>query len=95
MPGNYEIDSYTQAFMNARETAMLHLEQDLFKDYPKGSPDAPKGVVGMTVTEQAHSGTGNVVEYTAIGTAVAPLWPGDPRQAPTLPAPTVVVPLDR
>lgn len=95
MPGNYEIESYTKAFMDARETAMLHLEKDLFADYPKGSPDAPSGVVGMTVTEQAHAGGRNVVEYTAVGTAVTKLAPGDPRQAATLVAPHVVVPLDR
>ena len=33
-------------------------------------PDAPVGVVGMTVEESVHSGGGNVIEkYTAVGTA--------------------------
>jgi len=94
-PGNYEIEDYTRAFMDARETAMLHLEKDLFAEFPKGSESAPTGVVGMSVTEKAHPGAANVVEYTAVGTAVTPLWPGDPRRAASLPAPQVVVPLDR
>ena len=36
-----------------------------------------------------------VVEFTAVGTAIAPLAPGDPRRAAQLPQPNVVVPLDR
>jgi uncharacterized protein YbjQ (UPF0145 family) len=92
--GNVEIAEYTQAFMNARETAMENLENDLEADLPKGSPDKPVGVVGMTVVEQAHAGELNLIEFTAVGTAVAHLAPDDPRRAPQLPAPLVVVPLD-
>lgn len=90
-----EIPAYTQAFFDARETAMDRLAQDLFREWPPGHPDAPVGVVGMTVEESVHSGGGNVIEYTAVGTAIAPLAEGDPRKAATLPAPNVVVPLDR
>ena len=60
-----------------------------------GHPDAPVGIVGMTVSEAAHAGMRNVIEYTAVGTAVAPTAPGDPRKAATPPAPAIVVPLDR
>ncbi len=35
--GNVEIAEYTQAFMNARETAMQDLERDLEADIPRGS----------------------------------------------------------
>jgi len=37
----------------------------------------------------------NIIEYTAIGTAVAHVRDGDPRKAATPPAPAIVVPLDR
>jgi uncharacterized protein YbjQ (UPF0145 family) len=92
--GNVEIGEYTQAFMNARETAMQDLERDLEADFPKGSQDAAIGVVGMTVEEQAHAGEMNLIEFTAVGTAVTHTRPDDPRRASELPAPIVVVPLD-
>jgi uncharacterized protein YbjQ (UPF0145 family) len=91
---NYEIAAYTKAFMDAREEAMLRLEQDLFKEFPKGTPDAPSGVVGMDVQEHAHANEG-VVEYSAVGTAIAPLQQPNPWQTKQLVAPIMVVPLDR
>ena len=97
--GTAEIAEYTGAFFDARELAMDRLQADLFQHWPPGHADAPCGVVGMTVTESIHGEraaflTRPVVEFTAVGTAVAPLGPHDPRRAP-LPTPTVVVPLDR
>jgi uncharacterized protein YbjQ (UPF0145 family) len=93
--GNQEITDYTQAFMDARETAMLRLEEDLFREFPRDQHGSPTGVVGMKVTEQAHAGNATVVEFTAVGTAITPMDRDDPRRAPQLPAPVVVVPLDR
>ena len=56
-------------------------------------------IVGMTVDESTYGGAGAsgppIVEFTALGTAIAPLAPGDPRRAPTPPKPRLVVPLDR
>jgi uncharacterized protein YbjQ (UPF0145 family) len=99
---NWEIPEYTRALADAREVAMERMTQDLFADFglagahqAAGHPDAPVGVVGMKVTEQMHAGGQNVVEYTAVGTAVAPVRNGDPRKAGTHPAPAIVVPLDR
>jgi uncharacterized protein YbjQ (UPF0145 family) len=94
--GNVEIAEYTQAFMNARETAMQNLEADLEQEHGRhdSGPDAPAGVVGMTVEETAHAGVANLIEYTAVGTAVTHLRNDDPRRAKTLPTPTLVVPLD-
>jgi uncharacterized protein YbjQ (UPF0145 family) len=97
---NEEIADYTTAFFDAREAAMDRLQQDLFKHWPPGHNDAPCGVVGMTVTETIHGEPGTwrqvpVVEFTAVGTAIAPLAYGDPRRAAQLPQPTIVVPLDR
>jgi uncharacterized protein YbjQ (UPF0145 family) len=99
---NEEIAEYTQALFDAREVAMERMTYDLFQDFglagahqAAGHPDAPVGVVGMKVAEQAHAGVRNVIEYTAIGTAVAHLQEGDPRKAARPPAPAIVVPLDR
>jgi uncharacterized protein YbjQ (UPF0145 family) len=96
--GNVEMADVTQAFFDARETAMDRMDQDLFRDFPPGHADSPCGVVGVTVEEKAHEGigtTGRVVEFSAIGTAIAPLQYGDPRKAAHLPSPIAVVPLDR
>jgi uncharacterized protein YbjQ (UPF0145 family) len=99
---NEEIAEYTQALFDAREVAMERMSQDLFAEFglagahaAAGHPDAPVGVVGMKVSEAAHAGVRNVIEYTAIGTAVAHLKEGDPRKAAVPPAPAIVVPLDR
>ncbi len=104
---NAEIGEYTGAFFDARETAMARLQQDLFAAWPPGHPDAPTGIVGMTVSEEAHrpqtvqgrmstfSAAAPIVEFTAVGTAIAPLAPGDPRISPQRPKPRIVVPLDR
>jgi uncharacterized protein YbjQ (UPF0145 family) len=92
-----EVSEYTQAFFDARETAMDRLQQDLFQHHPEGSPDAPAGIVGVSVSESVYGGgqSAPIVEFTAIGTAVAELAPGDPRRGPAHSRPTVVVPLNR
>jgi uncharacterized protein YbjQ (UPF0145 family) len=92
---NEEIPQYTQALFDAREVAMERLAEDLFKHWPPGHPDSPVGVVGMSVDEMVHAGGASIIEYSAIGTAVAPLLDHDPRRAKKVPAPTIVVPLDR
>jgi uncharacterized protein YbjQ (UPF0145 family) len=94
-----EIGPVTQAFFDARETAMERLQQDLFRRFPHSSPDHPSGIVGMTVDEAVYGGSGAsgppIVEFRALGTAIAPLASGDPRRAPAPPRPRLVVPLDR
>lgn len=99
-----EMTSYTQAFLGARETAMQRLQQDLFDEWPPGHADCPIGIVGMTVSEIVFGGAGTsarryqgppIVEFSAIGTAIAPLHPSDPRRARQMPKPLTVVPLDR
>ena len=105
---NMEITEYTGAFFDARETAMARLQADLFGAIPQGSPDTPLGIVGMTVSEEVHRpqtlqgqlttlGTSQapIVEFTAVGTAVAALHPNDPRRSAQRPKPRIVVPLDR
>jgi uncharacterized protein YbjQ (UPF0145 family) len=94
-----EIVPFTQAFFDARETAMERLQHDLFAEWPAGTPDAPSGIVGMTVTEQVYGGAGAsgppIVEFTALGTAIAQLAANDPRRSVAPPKPRLVVPLDR
>lgn len=93
-----EIESFTKAFFDARELSMERLQHDLFKEWPKGTPDCPTGIVGMTVDEATYGGLGGsgppIVEFTALGTAIAPLDADDPRRGP-LPTPRLVLPLDR
>lgn len=92
-----EIVAYTQAFFDARETAMDRLQQDLFAEHPRGSPDEPIGIVGMTVSEATYGGrtSAPIVEFTAVGTAVAHLPLDDPRRSNEHPKPQLVVPLDQ
>jgi uncharacterized protein YbjQ (UPF0145 family) len=94
-----EIEPVTQAFFDARELAMERLQHDLFQRFPDRHQDHPSGLVGMTVEEQVYGGSGAsgppVIEFRALGTAIAPLAPGDPRRAATPPRPKLVVPLDR
>jgi uncharacterized protein YbjQ (UPF0145 family) len=99
---NEEVMEYTRALGDARELAMSRMTKDLFADFGLAgahqaaqNPDAPAGVVGMKVAETAHAGAKNVIEYTAVGTAVAHLRQGDPRKADVPPAPRIVVSLDR
>ena len=93
------MSQYTSAFFDARELAMDRLQQELFRAYPVGTPDSPEGIVGMTVSEATYGGEGAsgppIVEFTAIGTAIAPLAANDPRRAHAPPKPKLVVPLDR
>ena len=92
-----EVSEYTQAFFDARETALDRLQQDLFKAHPNGTPDAPVGIVGVSVSESLYGGgkSAPIVEFTAIGTAVAELAPNDPRRGPAHAKPQLVMSLDR
>ncbi|MEP6859122.1 MAG: heavy metal-binding domain-containing protein [Deltaproteobacteria bacterium] len=94
-----EIREYTTAFFDARELAMERLQEDLFKHYPRATADCPTGIVGMTVREEVYGGSGAsgppIVEFTALGTAIAPLAQDDPRRTHTRVKPSMVVPLDR
>jgi uncharacterized protein YbjQ (UPF0145 family) len=90
-----EVSEYTQAFFDARETAMDRLQQDLFREHPEGTPDAPVGIVGVSVSESVYGGgqSAPIVEFSAIGTAVAELAPNDPRRGPPHAKPQMMMPL--
>jgi hypothetical protein len=99
-----EIVGASLSLKDARDTTMQHLQHDVRVEY--NGPDAPAGIVGVTFEDRRtveltkYAGyrepeREETFEYVAIGTAIAPLLPGDPRRAATPPAPLVVVPLDR
>jgi uncharacterized protein YbjQ (UPF0145 family) len=92
-----EVTTFTQAFFDAREEAMSTLQKEIFHHLPRHSKDTAAGIVGMTVSESTYGGRAGapIIEFTALGTAIAHLDPNDPRRAPQLPRPQVVVPLDR
>ena len=77
---------------------MERLADDLFKHWPPGHPDAPHGIVGMTVSETTYGGQGTFRQARPSSSSprsappIAPLLPTDPRRAAQLPAPTIVVP---
>ncbi len=85
--GNIELADYTNAFAEAREEAMDYLDRWLFKHFPPGSPDAVVGVVGMSISEGPMGGMDSLIEFSALGTAVALASPRAPRVAPRPPAP--------
>ena len=78
---------------------MERLQDDLFRYFPRRHPDAPIGIVGMTVSEATYGGQGAsgppIVEFIALGTAIAPLDLKDPRRNTAPPRPKLVIPLDR
>jgi hypothetical protein len=76
---------------------MDRLQAELFKELPRGTPDEPIGIVGMTVGEATYGDrqSAPLVEFTAVGTAIAMMHAQDPRRAATHPRPQLVVPLDR
>lgn len=79
---NVEIESYTQAFYEARELAMERLQQEAIRE-------GAEGVVGMSVTEHSHVWGSRAIEFFAIGTGVR-LVADEHRMI----APRPVVPLD-
>jgi hypothetical protein len=64
MRRNMELTGYTMAFYDAREVAMTRLQ-----DEARGL--AAAGVVGVTTAERSHVWGSRVIEFFAIGTAVA------------------------
>ena len=74
---------YTQAFFDARETAMDRLQQDLFQQHPEGSPDAPAGIVGMTVSEAAYGGGQSGAASSSSRRSGRP-WPSSRRAIPAV-----------
>ncbi len=70
MQGNYhqnmELTGPTQAFYDARELAMERMQAE-------AEALGAEGIVGVTVDESNHTWGVNVLEFSAIGTAVVPI----------------------
>jgi uncharacterized protein YbjQ (UPF0145 family) len=65
-PQNMELAGPTQAFYDARELAMERMQAE-------AEALEAEGIVGVTVDESNHTWGVNVLEFSAIGTAVKPL----------------------
>ncbi len=78
---NVEMQNYTQALYDARELALSRMQAE-------AETEGAEGIVGAQVQENSHGWGSHVIEYFAIGTAVAPL----PNAAPVAP-PTMVLPM--
>ena len=79
---NRELDGYSAAFYDARELAMTRLQDEA---HGLGAD----GVVGVTTAERSHVWGSRVIEFFAMGSAVASVE-GQPR----IDAPVMVVPLN-
>ena len=74
---NVELQNYTQALYDARELALSRMQAE-------AEAESAEGIVGAQVQENNHGWGSHVIEYFAVGTAVAPLPSATPASAPTL-----------
>jgi uncharacterized protein YbjQ (UPF0145 family) len=73
---NMEMGAFTQAMYDAREIAMDRMQSEA-KDL------GAEGIVGVRVEEKSHAWDSHIIEFLALGTAVA-RHPGAKSQTPTL-----------
>src|SRR5438046_93560 len=78
---NVEMQNYTQALYDARELALSRMQAE-------AEAEQAEGIVGAQVKESSHGWGSHVIEYFAVGTAVASIG-GDH----TIPEPSLVLPL--
>ena len=78
-PQNMELVGPTQAFYDARELAMERMQAE-------AEALGAEGIVGVTVDESNHTWGVNVLEFSAIGTAVMPI-----RADHKIPTPSLVL----
>ncbi len=74
---NMELAGPTQAFYDARELAMERMQAE-------AEELGAEGIVGVTVDESNHTWGVNVLEFSAIGTAVMPIRADHEIQKPQL-----------
>jgi uncharacterized protein YbjQ (UPF0145 family) len=74
---NVELPNYTQALYDARELAMERMQAE-------AQALGAEGIVGVTVDETNHSWGSHVLEFSAVGTAVAALSKDHIIPAPSL-----------
>jgi len=74
---NLELSNYTQALFDARELAMERMQKE-------AEELGAEGIVGVTVEEANHTWGSHVIEFSAVGTAVAAIARDHHIPAPTL-----------
>jgi uncharacterized protein YbjQ (UPF0145 family) len=83
MGRNIEMQNYTQALYDARELALSRMQAE-------AATEQAEGIVGVEIREHCHSWGFNVIEFLAVGTAVAPI-----TAEHVTPAPSLVLTLNR
>jgi uncharacterized protein YbjQ (UPF0145 family) len=79
---NVELTNYSQALYDAREIAMERMQNEAIRA-------EAEGVVGMDLHEGSHSWQPHIIEFFAVGTAVAPIT--TELDASTIPDPQLVL----
>jgi len=65
-PAQGEMQNYTQGLYDARELAMERMQTE-------ATDLGAEGIVGVVIDQSNHSWGNNVIEFSAVGTAVAPI----------------------
>jgi uncharacterized protein YbjQ (UPF0145 family) len=78
-PKNVELTGPTQALYDARELAMERMQVE-------AEEAGAAGIVGVLIDENNHTWGPNVLEFSAVGTAVVPI-----REDHTIPRPSLVL----
>jgi uncharacterized protein YbjQ (UPF0145 family) len=65
-PSQGEMKNYTQGLYDARELAMERMQVE-------ATELGAEGIVGVTVEQNNHTWDANILEFSAVGTAVAPI----------------------
>jgi uncharacterized protein YbjQ (UPF0145 family) len=79
---NVELENFTQALYDARELAMERMQAE-------AKEVQAEGIVGVQLVEKSHGWGAHVIEFFAVGTAVAPVSDQQP-----VPIPGVVLSLN-
>jgi uncharacterized protein YbjQ (UPF0145 family) len=77
MTQNVELTQYSQAMYDSRELAMERMQSE-------AEALGAKGIVGANIHENSHSWGPHIIEFFAIGTAVAEISTNHVIEAPTL-----------
>ena len=82
---NVELENFTSAMYEAREIAIERMQHE-------AAAAKAEGVVGVDIHEGSHGWQTHVIEFFAIGTAVAPI--DLEIDVKDIPAPTLVLPVN-
>lgn len=77
MGKNVEMQNYTQALYDARELALSRMQSE-------AESEKADGIVGAQVNESSYGWGSHVIEYFAVGTAIAPISDNHEIETPGL-----------